>query len=304
MRFETDAHDTPPPTPGWPLAPLHAKPTNELMDLTNRLNLETSFAVPAEKAADFLSTPDDQVQPSEVTDYHEPGGPMTRANTIRRRSSSHTEIAPLVGRDDLTERFTHPYVLEAVREEENAREEAEEEANVFRQSHEAAKVKQAEREVEARREELEQILERVRNGKTLDAEQMSLLLHRDIDPKTESLSIRVSGKSYTAETPELLGNMHGERIGSSALWAAEDARELYEALPVRLLRKTAAKIEPKPREAALGEHVKAVGVENVISEDPHFDRSEDSGETAQPDRPPQSDPRRHTRPQFKTTPVS
>ncbi len=273
------------------------------MDLTSRLNLETSFAVDARTAANFLGTPDDPVQPSEVTDFNEAVGPMTRANTIRRRSSSHTAIAPLVGREDLTERMTHPYVLEAIEDAEEAREEAAEARNPFRQSHEAAKVKEAEREVQQRREELEQILERVRGGKTLDAAQLSLLLDRDISPKTESLSIRVTGREVTAETPELLGNMHGDRIGSSALWAAEDARELYEALPIRLLRQTASQIEPKPREAAAGEHVKAVGVETVISEDPHFrpEEAEDSGETTQTETSRRArDPRQETRPIFAT----
>jgi hypothetical protein len=271
------------------------------MTLSDRLNLERSFAIPAEEAADFLSTPDNPISASDVTDYHEPSGPMTRANTIRRRSSSHSPIAPLVGRDDLTERMSHPYVLEAVREAENAREEAEEEANPFAQSHAATKVKQAESEVQKRRSEIGALLERIENGQTLDAEQMSLLLDRDISPQTESLSIRVSGREVTAEVPELLGNLHNG-IGSSALWSAEDARELYEALPVRLLRQTAAQIEQRPREAAPGEHVKAVGVEAVISEDPHFDRSEDgTGETAHPDGPPQAEPRRDTRPQFTTT---
>lgn len=273
------------------------------MDLTSRLNLETSFAVDARTAADFLSTPDNPVSASEVADFHEPSGPQTRANTIRRRSSSHTAIAPLVGRDDLTERMTHPYVLEAVREAESAREEAEEEANPFAQSHAATKVKQAENEVERRREEIGALLQRIEDGKTLDAAQLSLLLDRPVERDAETLTIRVTGKSYTAETPELLGNLHNG-VGSSALWAAEDALELYRELPIRLLRQTASQIEQRPREAAPGEHVKAVGVETVISEDPHFDRSEDSGETAQPDGPPQSDPRRHTRPQFKTTPVS
>jgi len=286
---------------GWPRKQPHANRKRSDMDLTNRLNLETSFAVPAEKAADFLGTPDEPVQPSEVTDFHEPSGPMTRANTIRKRSDSHTEIAPLRDRDDLLERFTHPYVLEAVREAESAREAAEEEANVFRQSHEAAKVKQAEREVQQRREEIEQILERVRNGDTLDAAQLSTLIDRPVEKDAEKLTIRVTGREVTAETPELLGNMHGDRIGSSALWSAEDARKMYEALPVRILRRTASQIEPKPREAALGEHVESVGVEKVLEASDYFDRSEDSGETAHPDGPPQRDPRRHTRPQFSTT---
>jgi hypothetical protein len=279
----------------------HANTDNALMDLTSRLNLETSFAIPAEEAADFLSTPDNPVSASDVTDFHEPSGPQTRANTIRRRSSSHTAIAPLVGRDDLLERFTHPYVLEAIEDAEEAREAAREEANPFAQSHRQTRQTEAEREVEQRREEIGALLERIDRGDTLDAAQLSLLLHRDISPKTETLTIRMTGREVTAETPELLGNLH-DGIGSSALWAAEDAREMYEALPVRLLRRTASRIEQRPREAALGEHVKAVGVETVLEADPHFDRSEDgTGETAQPDGPPQSDPRRHTRPQFKTT---
>ncbi len=271
------------------------------MDLTSRLNLETSFAVDARIAANFLGTPDDPVQPLEVTDFNEAVGPQTRANTIRRRSSSHTAIAPLVGRDDLLDRFTHPHVLEAIEDAEDAREAAREEANPFRQSHEAAKVKQAESEVEKRREEIGALLERIDRGDTLDAEQMSLLLDRDIDPKTETLTIRVTGREVTAEVPELLGNMHGDRIGSSALWSASDAREMYEALPVRILRRTASQIEPKPREAAPGEHVESVGVEKVLEASDYFDRSEDSGEKGQPDAPPQAEPRRDTRPQFTTT---
>lgn len=278
------------------------------MDLTSRLNLETSFAVDARTAADFLSTPDDPVSASDVTDFHEPSGPQTRANTVRRRSSSQSAVAPLTERSDLLERFTHPHVLEAVREAENAREAAEEEANPFAQSHRQTRQTEAEREVEQRREEIGALLERIENGQTLDAEQMSLLLDRDISPQTESLSIRFSGgREVTAETPELLGNLH-DGIGSSALWAAEDALELYRELPIRLLRQTASRIEQKPREAAPGEHVKAVGVENVISEDTHFrpEEAEDgTNETARtPDGPPQSDPRRQTRPTFKTTPVS
>jgi len=271
----------------------------------SRPNLERSFSIPAEEAADFLTDdPSNPVQPQAVTDFHTPAGPRTRADTIRKRSDAHSPIQPLVGREDLTGRFSHPYVLEAIEAREQARNARDEEANVFEQAHRSTQLKQAEKEVQERREEIESILDRARNGGSLDAEQMALLLDRDdINPETEQIRSRVTGKTYRCDTPELLGNLNNG-IGSSALWAGEDALELYRDLPVRLLRHTAMDLQKKPVEAAIGEHVESVGVEAVISEDPHFrteeaEDSEEAGTKTGPVR--QNDPRKNRRPTFATT---
>ena len=243
--------------------------------MPTRLDREEVFAIEVTEADDFFPKDDPPVSKRTLRDYWtRTGAPMVRADTLRKHHPDYTAARPLRGiEDDLLERMTHPYVLDA---REAANEIREKLANapasdMEQQARLKSALSDALDEVEDRAEEIEAILERVEDGNTLDAEQLSVLIDRDIDPETQRLT-SMDGREFVAETSFSMGTMNGGRFGSSAQWSPTAARRMYRDLPRRLLRARARKVEDKPRERSTAQHIAALGVEAVVEASDYFDR--------------------------------
>lgn len=238
----------------------------------SRLQTEKTFSVEVDEADRFF--PGGEAPPaSKLRDfYSRTGAPMVRADSIRALHPDCRAARPLKGREtELLDRLTHPYVLRAREAAQEARVELDECSNFKRAAGLATELRDALDEVEEKADEIDTLTDRIDDGKTLDAEQLSTLLDREVAPKDETLTT-VDGETLHASKSYEMGTMRGDRFGSSALWSAEDARRLYHDLPVRLLRNRARKVEEKPQERSIGQHIAAVGVERLVEEAPHFSR--------------------------------
>jgi hypothetical protein len=243
--------------------------------MPTRLDTENTFAVETDNAEQFFPKEDPPVSPNVLRDFWtRTGHPMVRADTIRRYHPDYTEAQPLRGiEDDLLDRMVHPHVLDAREAVQTIREDLANApaSDMERQASLKSALNEALDEVKDRADEIAAIENRIDNGDTLDAEQMSLLIDRDVEPRTRKLT-SMDGREFTAETSYAMGTMNGGRFGSSAQWSPEAARRMYRDLPRRLLRSRARKVEDKPRERSTAQHIERLGVERVIEADPHFDR--------------------------------
>jgi hypothetical protein len=169
--------------------------------------------------------------------------------------------------------MVHPYVLDAREAADEIREELNDTpaSDLQEQARRKSALSDALEEVEDRAEEIEAIEERIDDGDTLDAEQMSLLIDRDIDPETQRLS-SMDGREFVAETSHALGTMNGSRFGKSAQWSPTAARRMYLDLPRRLLRARARHLGDRPQERSVAQHIEMLGVETVVEASDYFDR--------------------------------
>jgi hypothetical protein len=234
----------------------------------SRLDREEVFAVSLEDAPEFFAR--NETPENLTADYHtRTGFPKVRADTLRRHHEDYEHATPLKGKEpDLLSEMTHPYVLEAIEERRDVRDDLESvpPSDLEWQGRLQTKLRTLDAEVKERRKRLGEITARIDDGRTLDAAQLSLLTDReDIDPRTEVINT-LDGKRLTAVKSCALGTMNGGRFGASAQWSPTAARRLHFDLPRRLLRRTARKLGDKPRERSLRQHVEALGVER----DPHF----------------------------------
>ncbi len=243
--------------------------------MPTRLDTEDVFAVEVTEADAYFPKEDPPVSKNVLRDYYDSiGHGYVRADTLRKHHPDYTEAQPLRGiEDDLLDRMVHPHVLDAREAVQTIRAKLEHTpaSNMERQASLQSDLTAAITEVQDRAEEIEAIEERIDNGDTLDAEQMSLLIDRKVEPRTRKLT-SMDGREFTAETSYSMGTMNGGRFGSSAQWSPEAARRMYRDLPRRLLRSRARKVEDKPRERSTAQHIERLGVERVIEADPHFDR--------------------------------
>ncbi len=261
--------------------------------MPNRLDTEAVFAVEVTEADEFFPKDDPPVSPNVLRDYYDSiGHGYVRADTLRKHHPDYTEAQPLRGmEEELIDRMTHPYVLDAREAVQTIRAKLEHTpaSDMERQASLQSALNEALDDVEDRAEEIAAIEDRIDDGDTLDAEQMSLLLNRKVDPETQRLT-SMDGREFTAETSYSMGTMNGSRFGSSTQWSPEAARRMYHDLPRRLLRSRARKVEDKPQERSTAQHIEKLGVEDVIEEDPHFDREptqlfvSDSNTTTKPPR--------------------
>jgi hypothetical protein len=242
---------------------------------TRRLDNEDEFTVEVTEADEFFPKDDLPVRPNVLRDFYDSiGHGYVRADTLRKHHPDYTEARPLRGiEDDLLDRMTHPHVLDAREAADEIREELNETpaSDMEQQAKLKSAINEALDEVEDRAEEIEAIEDRIDNGDTLDAEQMSLLIDRDVEPKTRRLT-SMDGEEFTAETSYSMGTMNGSRFGSSSQWSPTAARRMYRDLPRRLLRARARKVEDKPQERSTAQHIEKLGAERVVEADPHFDR--------------------------------
>ncbi|MCS4136914.1 hypothetical protein GGQ13_000318 [Salinibacter ruber] len=242
--------------------------------MPTRLDTEDTFAIETEDAEDFFPK-DPPVSPNVLRDYWtRTGTPMVRADTLRRYHSDYTEAQPLRGiEDDLLDRLTHPHVMEARRAADEIREDLANApaSDMERQASLKSALNEALDEVEDRADEIAAIENRIDNGDTLDAKQMSLLIDRKVEPETQRLT-SMDGREFTAETSYSMGTMNGSRFGSSSQWSLEAARRMYRDLPRRLLRSRSRKVEDKPQERSTAQHIEQLGVETVVEALDYFDR--------------------------------
>jgi hypothetical protein len=238
----------------------------------SRLDTEKSFAVEVDEAEQFFPR-SEAPSTKKLRDYRDRvGHSMVRADTLRRLHPDHEAVRPLQGKIvDLLDRLTHPAVLDARDAAEEVRAELEDcpGSDLQRLARLKSSLSDALDNVEEQRKQIEEIEARIDDGKTLDARQLSILLDREIDPKTETLST-LDGETLHADTSYALGMMH-EDFGSSAQWSPTASRRLYRDLLRRLLRERARKVEDKPRERSVSQHVAEIGVERLVDADPRFD---------------------------------
>ncbi len=243
--------------------------------MANLLDTEDVFAVEVTEADAYFPNDELPVSKRTLRDFYDTiGHGYVTADTLRKHHPDYTEAQPLRGiEDDLLDRMVHPHVLDAREAADEIREELADAptSDMERQASLKSALNEALDEVKDRAKEIKAILERVDNGDTLDAEQMSLLIDRDVEPKARRLTT-LDGEEFTAEASYSMGTMNGSRFGSSAQWGPTAARRMYHDLPRRLLRSRARKVEDKPQERSTAQHIAALGVEDVIEEDPHFDR--------------------------------
>ncbi len=243
--------------------------------MPTRLDTEDVFAVETDNAEQLFPNDELPVSKRTLRDFYDTiGHGYVTADTLRRHHPDYTAARPLRGiEDDLLDRMTHPYVLDAREAVQTIRAKLEHTpaSDMERQASLKSALNEALDDVEERAGEIEAIEERIDDGDTLDAEQLSKLIDRDVEPKTRKLTT-LDGEEFTAETSYSRGTMNGSRFGSSTQWSPEAARRMYRDLPRRLLRSRARKVEDKPRERSTAQHIERLGVERVIEADPHFDR--------------------------------
>lgn len=237
----------------------------------SRLDRDEVFAVSLKDAPDLF--PRGQAPDGLSADYHTRSGfPRVRADTIRELHPDYEHAQPLKGREtELVDALTHPYIYEALRQLWEVEEKLEsmplpslETAASLRTREERLK-----REVGQRKEKIGALEQRILDGDTLDAAQLSLLTDReDVEPKTERIQA-LNGDVLYAETSYALGTMN-EGFGSSALWSPVHSQRLYHELPKRLLRETARKMGERPPERSVAQHIEKLGIETVMDEDSHF----------------------------------
>jgi hypothetical protein len=242
---------------------------------TRRLDTEAVFAVEVTDADAYFPNDELPVDANVLRDFYDTvGHGFVRADTIRRYHPDHTAARPLRGiEDDLLDRMVHPHVLDAREAVQTIRAKLEHTpaSDMERQASLKSALNEALEEVEDRAEEIEAIEERIDDGDTLDAEQLSKLINRDVEPRTRKLT-SMDGREFTAETSYSMGTMNGGRFGSSTQWGPTAARRMYRDLPWRLLRARARKVEDKPQERSTAQHIEQLGVETVVEALDYFDR--------------------------------